>query len=195
MSDRPLPRGYALESGEGSVRIVERRWRPVRLLRMGLVAVGVVAGARPLEVALANAYRAHGIEALVGLVLLLVVASYALVAWTFNVVAVQLDGSALRRSFGPLPVTTSAEVPLSNVLMFAADYDIRDSDGDSHRGVPRTLRELRARPFGGRFSGAKVSWTVYAEMKEGPRMPLFEHVGSEEEAYGLRDTLRELTRA
>ena len=95
----------------------------------------------------------------------------------------------------PLPVTTSAEVPLSNVLMFAADYDIRDSDGDSHRGVPRTLRELRARPFGGRFSGAKVSWTVYAEMKEGPRMPLFEHVGSEEEAYGLRDTLRELTRA
>lgn len=86
-------------------------------------------------------------------------------------------------------------VAASGVLMFAADCEIRGSDGDSHRGVPRTLRELRARPFGGRFSGVKVEWTVCPELKDGPRVPPFERVGSEEYPYGLRDTLRELARA
>lgn len=195
MSARPLPRAYRLASEGGHVRIAERLWRPARLLRIALVAAGVAATALPLERALDTAYREHGLAALIGLVLLLVVATYALTAWTFNVVTVQLDGRSLRRSSGPLPLPTSAELPTSNILMFVADYEIRDQDGEGGPRRARTIRELRALPFGGWFSGAKVVWTVYAEMREGPRLALFEQVGTEDDALGLRDALRELTRS
>lgn len=195
MADRPLPRAYTLESGEGFVRIVERFWRPARVVRLLIMGVGSLVAAPAVELGLESVCRDHGVEALIGAVFLLIVAIYVLAAWTLDVVTVELDGTSLRRSSGPLPLFSSWAMPLSNVLMFAANYEISRSDDEQGGSVPRTLGELRARPFGGKFSGARVVWTVYVESKDGFRDPLFDNVGDEDDAYGLRDALRELIRA
>ena len=56
--------------------------------------------------------------------------------------------------------------------------------------MPRTLRELRAMPFRGFFSGVRVTWTAYVVSKTGDRDVLFDDIPSEDDARGLRDALQ-----
>jgi hypothetical protein len=193
-SGRPMPATHRLESKHDRVRISERFWTASRTGKVAIL-VACAAFAPRLEPALQRVYAMHGIEALIGAVLLLTGAVYTVVAAMLNVVSVEFDGRVLRRKLGPLPLFGGAEMSLSDVLLFKADYHMtRSDDGGWIRG-PRTLGELRASPIAAFFSGVGVEWTVSVESVDGQTIPLFYGVKHEAGAEALRDALRELARA